>query len=114
MKCSLSEAEANAFIASIPDQAEVDWVEDEKKRKSEYRQIILRGDRRELVSLIKALHSHAKKQKSIGKKVHACDEKLSKEAERLLYEEFASALKMDKESVFLYIASKIGTSGIDA
>ena len=106
----LSAEEAKKLISSIPSNNSVAWIEDEKKRKEEYRAIIFNGDRRELVGLIKTLCLHAEKQKAAGKKLHACDERFFKDAEKLLYEELAVALGIEKSEVLPYIASKLNSN----
>ncbi len=107
MRYMLSPEEVRALIDSMPDQDGVEWIADDKKRKEEYREIILRGDRLELVRLIKTLYLHSEHQKSVGKKLHASDERFFRDAEKLLYEEFATALSIPKEEVLSYITSKL-------
>lgn len=74
----------------------------------------MRGDRKELVKLIKTLYVHGENQKKLGKKLHACDERFFRDAEKMLYEEFAAALNIDKEGVLPFILSKIKKEEQDA
>ncbi len=107
MRYMLSGDEVRALIDSMPQEKGVSWIDDEKKRKEKYRALILRGERRELVGLIKTLYLHSEKQKALGKKLHASDERFFRDAEKLLYEEFACALGIEKEQVISYILSKL-------
>lgn len=108
MRHILSSKEAEALILDMPTEQGIEWIDDEKQRKTIYRQIICRGDRRELVKLIKTLYNRQKQQKAIGKKLHACDERFFRDAEKMLHEEIAAALNIEKESVVEFIISKIG------
>lgn len=58
--------------------------------------------------------STAKTKRSSGKKLHACDERFFRDAEKMLYEEFAAALNIDKEGVLPFILSKIKKEEQDA
>ena len=71
------------------------WIENEQERKAKYKEIIAKGDRRELIRLIKSVYLHGQKLKLTGKKLHVVDERFLKEAERLLYDEFAHVLKIE-------------------
>ncbi len=109
MRYMLSCDEIKKLIDAMPTQQGALWIDDEKKRKEEYRAIILRGDRVELIGLIKTLYLHSEAQKAAGKKLHVSDERFFHDAEKLLYEEFATALGIDKSEVLSYITSKLST-----
>ena len=67
------------------------------------------GDRKELVKMIKTLYLYRQKQQAAGKKIHVCDEHFLKEAERILYDEFAFVLRIDREKILDYIIGQVGT-----
>ena len=94
----LSEDEVNDIIQSMPDESPM-WIDDNNARKAKYKEIILSGNPRELVRLIKALYLHQQEQQLNGKKFHIADERLLKDAEKLLYDEFAVALKITPQQV---------------
>ena len=83
------------------------WIEDEKERKVVYKEILERGDRKELVGMIKALHLHEQKQKEKGRKLHMADERFFKTAEKVLYDEFALVLNIQPEQVLPFIMQQI-------
>ena len=114
MRRMLSCEEIEKLIEDMPGEEGLELIDDEKKRKEEYRGVILRGDRKELVKLIKTLYVHGENQKKLGKKLHACDERFFRDAEKMLYEEFAAALNIDKEGVLPFILSKIKKEEQDA
>ena len=43
----------------------------------------------------------------MGRKVHVCDERFLKEAEKILYDEFAHVLDIEPEQVLPYIFDQI-------
>lgn len=107
MRRILSPDEIYALIHAMPEQKSI-WIEDENERKEKYREILARGDRSELVRVIKTLYLHRQKQNESGKKLHLSDEHFFKEAERILYEEFALVLKIRPEQVLPFILEQIG------
>lgn len=102
MKEMLTKEEVIALIRSIPSK-ECVWIENESERKETYRSIVASGDRTELIRLIKTLHLHRAKQLEVGKKLHISDEKLLTEAEKILHDEFAYVLDIDRECIVKYI-----------
>ena len=69
--------------------------------------MLFRSDRTALVRMIKTLYQHQQKQQRRGKKLHVVDERFMKEAERILYEEFAHVLNIQKEQVVPFIMEEI-------
>ena len=106
MRRVLSKKEIVALIRSMPEEKPA-WVEDESLRREQYRAVLAAGDRAELVRVIKALYLHRQKQQENGKKLHLADEVFLKEAEKLLYDEFALVLGLSREEVIPYITREI-------
>ena len=106
MRQILSAAEVHALIHSMPDEQFI-WIENENERKMAYADIIRRGDRQELIQLIKTLHQHQENQKANGKKLYVSDENFFREAEKLLYEEFAYVLHLQQDQVLPFILDQI-------
>lgn len=102
----LSVEEVNEIIESMPDN-EVKWIEKDPERKMEYKKIIGSGDCKSLVKMIKAIHLHQLELKEQGKKLHLSDEHMLKNAEALLYDEFALVLKIKREEVLSFITKTI-------
>ncbi|MDD3193516.1 MAG: CarD family transcriptional regulator [Oscillospiraceae bacterium] len=106
MRRILSAGEIRALIQAMPDEHSA-WIEDETIRKEQYREILARGDRVELVRLIKALYLHQKEQQQRGRRLHMTDERFMKDAEKMLYEEFAYVLKIRREQVLPFILDQV-------
>lgn len=109
MRSVLSEEEIYALIKNIPEQKTI-WIDDENKRKTEYQAIINRGDRKDLISLIKTLYGHRLEQQKKGRKLHMTDESFLKQAESLLYSEFALVLNIQSSEVLPFITEQIESS----
>ena len=71
-------------------------------------EILRSGDRRRLVQLIKTLHVRQQARREQRKKPCAQDERIMKEAEKLLYEEFAYALNIRRDQVLPFILQELG------
>lgn len=102
----LSADQIYELIRIMPDEGLI-WIEDENERKLKYKEIIQSGDRLELIKLIKTLYFHREDLKEAGKKFHICDERFMKEAEKLLYDEFAHVLNIRPEQVLPFIMEQI-------
>ena len=106
MRRALDAGEIDRIITEMPGEESV-WIESEAERKLAYREIMAEGDSRGLVRLIKGLYLHQKEQTARGRRLHLADERAFKEAERLLYDQFALALDIRPEEVLPYIIRKI-------
>lgn len=106
MKKVLTSDEIFEIIQGMPDEETI-WIENENLRKEKYREIISNGSRRDLVRLIKTLYLYKQKQLETGKHLHNSDDLFLKEAEKLLYEEIALVLNIQKEAVLPFILDKI-------
>lgn len=102
----LSAPEIHALIDSIPQEGAL-WIEDERERKVAYKEMLERGDRRELVGMIKALYLHQKKQQAKGRRLHVADEKFFKTAEKILYDEFALVLDIEPDQVLPFLLKQM-------
>ncbi|MBE6590786.1 MAG: CarD family transcriptional regulator [Ruminococcaceae bacterium] len=98
----LSEEEIGAVIASARDGESV-WIEDNIQRKERFRAILDSGDHRSLLLMIRSIRLNKQKREAEGKKLHMADERLFKEAEQLLYDEFQYVLKIGKDELISYL-----------
>lgn len=106
MKKILSKDEIMELIEQVS-QSDLEWVNNDNLRKEKYRNILKSGDRLEMMKLVKILYQHQQKLKKTGKKFHANDDKIFKEAEKILYDEFAYVLNIQQEEVVPFIARQI-------
>lgn len=102
----LSAEEIDRLINEVKDTDTI-WYDDEKERKAKYNEIISKGDRKEILRLIHTLYLNKKKREAEGKKMYVSDEKTMKEAEKLIYEEFAAVLNIKPGQVVEYIVNKM-------
>ena len=107
LRRALSAEEIRALIREMP-REEVLWFDNEVERREKYKEMLARGDRRELVGIIKALHLHQQEQQAKGRHLHLSDEGFFRQAERLLYDEFALALGIQPDQVLPYILEELG------
>lgn len=102
----MSKEEIYDLIRSIPDEQTI-WIENESERKETYKSIISSGDRHKIVQIVKTLYIHQNDQKSKGRKLHLCDERFLKDAEKILYDEFALVLGLERSQVLPFIMQQV-------
>lgn len=102
----LTPEEIKKLVYTIPQQ-EIIEVQIEKQRKETYKKIIESGDRAEIFRLLKTLCIRLEEQQKAGKKPHLIDERFLKEAETVLFDEFAFVLNIERESVSDYIKTEL-------
>ncbi len=108
MRPILSADEIRAIIADLPQSACTDWITDENARRAHFKSILLSGDRREIIRMIKTIYLHGQEQKASGRKLHHADEVAMKDAEALLYDEFAYVLGIRPDEVLPFITQELG------
>lgn len=106
IKRIMSAEEIYELIKTMPKEENI-WVERETERKKRYAEILRNGDRREIVGMIKALWNRREQQRQNKKKLRISDENFMRDAEKLLYEEFAYVLNITKEQVLPFICKQI-------
>lgn len=102
----LSIKEVRDLIKIMPD-SRMEWIENDQRRKEAFTEILRQGDRRELVKLIKTLHFHQEAMAQAGRKFRASDERIMKDAEKVLHGEFAHVLKISEEQVVPFIMGEL-------
>lgn len=105
----LSRDEVDEIIGSMPDNT-ASWIDDDLERKNEYKKIIGSGNCKSLVKVIKSIHMHKEEIAENGKKLHQIDERMLKDAESLLYDEFATVLNIKKEEVLPFIIKSLDSA----
>lgn len=106
MRKILSENEIYKLIEAMPDNETI-WIKDKNVRKKKYTEIIVKGNHKQLVKLIKTLYLNKQEQIKKGKKFHAQDMYLLEMAEKMLYEEFSYTLNIKPEEVLPFIIKNI-------
>lgn len=106
IRSALNEEEAWSLIKSIPD-IEVRWIESDRMREKEYKDVMRSNDPVALVSIIKNLYIRNREREERGKKVTAVDDRYFKLAENTLYSELAHALGKDKKDMRAVISDTL-------
>ena len=106
MRYVLSAEEIYELIQEMPDENTI-WIEEESKRREQYKKILASGDRKDLVCLIKTLYLQQQKLKENGKKLHMAEDRFMKDAEKMLYEEFAHVLTIERDQVLPFIMDQM-------
>ena len=109
LKKVISVDEIHELIEMMPEESSI-WIENDNQRRDAYKEIIKDGNRVELIKLIKTLYYNREEKLRDGKKFHISDEKALKQAEKLLYEEFAYVLNIDVNEVVPFINEELEVS----
>lgn len=102
----LSKQEVLKLIDEMP-LIEPVWVSDRNERKNAFSEVLRNGDRREIISVIKAVYLQRQKLANSGKKLQISDEKTLSEAERLVKQEFSIVLDIEPAEVTDFIKNRI-------
>lgn len=105
LKPVLSEEELRALLNS-PEVREDHWIDEESRRKMYYKDLITRGDRKEILQTIYALYRYKAAQMEAGKKFHLCDDNFLRDAEKLISSEIALVLEMTMEQARDYLRTE--------
>ena len=109
MKSLPEKDEVLQTIDNIPDCESV-WIDNDKERMESFNKIISRCDYREMMALLHTLRNkHAEKVRT-GKKFHSADERIFREAERILFGEFGYILDIEPSSVAGFISDRLGAA----
>ena len=111
MRPVLTEEEITQFIRQMPSQ-EVPWIENNRERQQAFKEIILYGDSRDLIRLVRNLHLRREEQVAKGKKLYAADERIFKDAENIVFEEISYALNIPRDRVLDYITETVSEQTI--
>ncbi len=94
------------IISEMPNGA-TDWIVNDRERQKAFKDIILFGDTKDIIKLIRTLYAREKEQVEKGKKLHIADERIFKDAEKIINEEIAYVFDIPKENVIEFIAQKL-------
>lgn len=107
LRKALSAEEIRSLIRSVP-RDQLQWIENDAQRKEQFAAILREGDRVQLIALIVLLHERQLARQAVGKRLRIADENVLRSAERLIHQEFASALSIRQEEVAPYIMAQLG------
>lgn len=98
MRRLMSAEEINAMLGELRDER-MEWITDSRARNNAFKEILLRGDRRELIVLVNTVSEKLDQIADSGRKAGSTDLNALHKAERMLYEEFSATTdvaSMDK------------------
>lgn len=104
----LTADEIHTLIKTMPGEKGT-WIKQNQQRIGRFKEIIKEGNREELARLISMLYLCKLDLAKAGKKLTMADEGIMKEAEKMLYEEFAFVLNIKLDEVVSYIRSEISS-----
>lgn len=79
-------------------------------RREEYKKIISRAQREELISLLKTLYERRKELQLIGKNLSAYDEKFLRQVQNIIHSEIALVMEISLDEVAPYIEKTINAA----
>ena len=106
MHMLLTTEDLYSLIRDIP-TCEAEWIDNDKKRMLEYSSVIVSGDRRNIIGVIRALYHRKTLLEKDNKRLHVADERLLKDAERIIHDEFAVVLNIEPSEVSAFIARNL-------
>lgn len=97
-------------IISDTENSENKWIDEYKQRATAFEAILAKGDRSDILWMIKALSLYKVEAKDSKRKFGVTDEKLLDQALKTILQEFSFILKIDQEKVIPYINSRVEKS----
>ncbi|MBQ7118163.1 MAG: CarD family transcriptional regulator [Clostridia bacterium] len=100
----LTKDELDEVLSEVKDE-DYRWIENRQLRSEVFHSVLAGGITPELISLIRCIYCRKEELSERGKRLSATDEGIFSAAEKLLNEEFAFVLGIEKEKVSEYISS---------
>ena len=98
----ITKEEINGYISAVGESEKV-WVDDEKEREKAFSDIVKSGDYTKIIRMIGEIHEKQTEKKKSGGKLRQSDERIMKDAEKTISNEFAFVLDISPEEVKNYI-----------
>ena len=102
----VTKEEISRLIENIPNSKDC-WVDDHKQRKETFNRILQSGDRENIIALAGTIYNKQRAQIAAHKKLNASDERILREAERIINLEFAFVLDITPDEVKEYIRGRM-------
>ncbi|HHZ05451.1 MAG TPA: CarD family transcriptional regulator [Clostridiales bacterium] len=109
MRNVLTKDEAYNIINALPIKYDI-WTDNKNERLQTFKEILASGNPLDLIKLITTLYNHQKEQVLLGKRLNRSDEQQLKDAEKMLYDEFAVALEIQPDEVLPFITKHINAT----
>lgn len=85
----------NGVLSKLPEPGE--WNDNKQERSEQFKEVISNGDFTELIRMIRLIYKHSDELSELGRHLHMSDERLLKEAEKMVTEEIEFVLDVDKQ-----------------
>ena len=109
MRHILREDEIVEIIKQFPAN-DMPWIDNDRERQKVFRDTLLFGNSKDIIRLARTIHLHQKKQEAQGRKLHMADERFLKDAERMIFDEIAYVMKIEKDQVLDFITENMKNS----
>ncbi|AHM56057.1 transcriptional regulator, CarD family [Peptoclostridium acidaminophilum DSM 3953] len=106
MRPVVSKMEVLDFIDSMAEEDTV-WIKDDRSRFKEFESKLNEGSCLEWMEIIKSIYIKERDKQSGRKSISPRDRDISKEAKRLLFEEFSLSLGIPKDDVESFIINRV-------
>lgn len=83
------------------------WTDNNTQRHDMFLQVLHSGKQSDIIQLIIEIHEKEKEKQLEGKKLHVADERILREAEKLIHQEFAYSLQLKPEDVAPFIMGEL-------
>ncbi len=95
--------EALTELLHAPQSRQNVWVPEENQRKVQFREILAKGERSQILSMIYCLYKHRDEQLRLGRKFHQSDEAFLKDAQKLMNAEISHVMEIPTAQVGEFI-----------
>lgn len=95
----MQKGEIEALLGRISDIPAEPWIEDNRRRADNFKNILASADMERIFSMLKAIYVTGKAREAAGKKNFLSDENIRHKAEELIHLEISEVLSLDKEEV---------------
>lgn len=95
-------------LLHAPEIRQTPWIAEENQRKLRYKELLVSGDRAQLLGMIYCLHEHKKQLQQAGRKFHQSDDYFLTDAQKLLNAEFAHVFQLDPADVNAFVIREMG------
>ena len=109
MKRILTPEELITLIKTIPQKKSV-WIENVNQRREEYKRIIKKANREELLALIKTLYERRVELQQAGKNLSVYDERFFRHAQNIIHSEISLVLQIPREEIPSYIKKTLSVA----
>ena len=83
------------------------WISNNRERQAAFKEIMLYGDIKDVILLARKLKFKQLEQEAKGRRLHLADERVFREAEKVISEELAYVLGVDQEKVIAFLVDKL-------